>query len=354
MQKFSQITLVLIFFVFALVINPAIVIAQDPHFSQHSFTPLQINPAFTGVFDGKARVSNTYRSQWGGLGKGYKTLYFAADAPVGKAQLKTRYFGVGGMVYQDNAGHAGFKSTIIEGSLSFTMALDDQTDNFISIGFQAGLNQQSIDLTKATWDTQWNGDVYDPTLPSFESIQLPQVTYLDFNAGILYYYVPDGFNSFNIGASMSHLGKPNVSFFTEQQSQLRRKLTIHSSADIDISKDNSRWIDPKVLVSFQGKQKEILAGGYFKSKVQFKSRYTNYKKEAYFYGGAFYRWQDAIIIAARFEFNTLGLGLSYDINNSSLANLAGSANAFEVTLSFVSYVPRGQRVRNYNKMPRFF
>src|SRR5688572_10241991 len=76
---------------------------QDPHFSQYSYTPLQLNPAFTGVFDGLARISNTYRSQWSGLGDGFKTIHLSADAPVGKAKLKDKFFGIGGMIYQDKA-----------------------------------------------------------------------------------------------------------------------------------------------------------------------------------------------------------------------------------------------------------
>jgi type IX secretion system PorP/SprF family membrane protein len=328
--------------------------AQDVHFSQFAYAPLQVNPALTGIFDGKARISNMYRSQWSGIGKGFKTIYLSADAPLGREKMKNNYFGIGGMIYQDKAGEAGFKSTILEASLSYTTALTDQADHFFALGFQAGLNQQSIDLTKSTWDNQWNGDVYDPALPSGESIQLPQFSYLDFNAGVLYYYIPDGYNSLDIGASLSHIGSPNVSFFSLTEAPLTRKITVHSSGEINLGRENDSWVLPKLLVMFQGKQKEILAGGLFKRKLQFKSVYTNYRKEAYFSGGAFYRWKDSFIVMARFEFNTVALGLSYDVNNSSLSNLAGSSNAFEVNFTFVSYVKRGNRSKNVNRMPRFF
>ena len=146
--------------------------AQDVHFSQFYTTPLQVNPALTGVFDGTFRVSNTYRSQWASHGKGYKTIHFSADAPLAKGNLDNNFFGVGLLVYQDKAGTAELKTTILEGSLSYVTSLDDANDNYISIGFQAGLNQQSMDLTSATRDNQWNGDKFDPIQPSFEAIQL--------------------------------------------------------------------------------------------------------------------------------------------------------------------------------------
>ena len=230
------------------------------------------------------------------------------------------HFGVGLLVYQDKAGTAGFKSTIIEGSLCYTTALDEGREHYFALGFQSGLNQNSIDLTKATWDSQWNGDFFDPTLSSGESIQLPTFSYLDFNAGALYYYLPDEYNSFNIGASLSHVGSPNVSFYTKTETPIRRKITIHSSGEFNIGKEVSTiWIQPKVLAMIQGKQKEILAGGYVKNKIQFKSNYTNYKKEAYFYGGAFYRWQDAFYYEGDFSngnipaINTLDFQISYKI-----------------------------------------
>ena len=128
----------------------------------------------TGVYDGKLRFTNNYRTQWTSLGKGYKTIHSSLDVPVGKSDVKNNYFGVGAMVYQDKAGDAGFTSTIIEGSLSCVTALDDIGDHYFSIGFRGGLNQTVLIFPKTTWDTQWNGDTYDPSLPSFESIQLQQ------------------------------------------------------------------------------------------------------------------------------------------------------------------------------------
>jgi hypothetical protein len=38
--------------------------AQDPHFSQFFASPLTLNPALTGKFDGVLRVAGNYRDQW--------------------------------------------------------------------------------------------------------------------------------------------------------------------------------------------------------------------------------------------------------------------------------------------------
>lgn len=327
--------------------------AQDAHFSQFQTTPLQVNPAQTGVFDGTFRLSNNYRTQWSGLGKGYSTIHVSADAPLAKGKLGTNFFGVGLLIYQDRAGSAGFKNTVIEASLSYVANMDDDGSHFFAIGFQTGLNQMGLDPTKATWDSQWNGDSFDPALPSQDNLQLEQFTYLDFNGGVLYYYVPDGINTLSLGASMSHIGSPNVSFYARQESPLRRKITLHGSGELNLTRNQTTWLNPRFQLAFQGKQKEIVAGFLIKNKVQIKSRYTTHHKEAFFSIGGLYRVQDAFIIATRFDYYKFGVGISYDTNASSLRKLSNSTSAWEFNLSFVSPVLRGRKEKNFNKMPKF-
>ncbi|HHB79921.1 MAG TPA: type IX secretion system membrane protein PorP/SprF, partial [Saprospiraceae bacterium] len=41
--------------------------AQDAHFSQFAAAPLEINPAMSGIFNGKFKANLNYRSQWGSI-----------------------------------------------------------------------------------------------------------------------------------------------------------------------------------------------------------------------------------------------------------------------------------------------
>ncbi|MCX6290510.1 MAG: PorP/SprF family type IX secretion system membrane protein [Bacteroidetes bacterium] len=326
--------------------------AQDTHFSQFYSTPLLVNPAMTGIFDGKMRVSNNYRSQWGGLGDAYKTIHVSLDMPVGKKRYKSNYFGVGLMVYQDNAGAAKFSHTIIEGSLAYTLSVDDG-DNFLAVGFRGGLDSREVDFSRATWDSQWNGDVYDPTLPG-ESPQLQQRTYFDFTAGMMWYYIPDGYNTISAGGSMSHITKPDLSFYNQYTDPLNNRIAAHASAEISMDQFRSVWVMPKVLVQLQGNQKEILAGAFVKQKLQFKSRYTNFQRDIFFSYGAWYRFGDAFVLATRFDYHEWGFGFSYDLTTSDLASLHSSSGGPEITLSYVAGIKRGQRSKHLNKMPKFF
>ncbi len=223
--------------------------AQDTHFSQFYSTPLLVNPAMTGIFDGKFRISNNYRAQWGSIADAYKTIHISLDVPIAKTRLKKNFFGLGLMFYQDNAGAAKFTHTIIEGALSYTTTLDDG-DNYIAVGFRGGLDSRQIDLSKATWDSQWDSNDFDPTIPSGENIQLQQRTYFDFTAGLMWYYIPDGNNTVCVGGSYAHLTEPDLSFYTTRIDKLNSRITAHASAEVSMDEANTfcfpaQW-DPKL------------------------------------------------------------------------------------------------------------
>ncbi|MEO0310536.1 MAG: hypothetical protein RIQ89_193 [Bacteroidota bacterium] len=330
------------------------VAAQDAHFSQWSMAPLHVNPALCGIYDGTFRLSNLYRTQWSGIKSKYETIGISADAAIFRKKGKDNFFGLGLLAYQEKAGAAGYKMFVLMPTLSYTTPLDANGEHFLSLGVQAGLNQRSLDLTGATWGNQWNGDKFDPALSSGEALNLLSLSYFDANAGFMYYYVPDGYRSAYLGASVAHLNKPDLSFFVTGKDILPRRLTVHTGAELPITRDYSTWFVPRAQFMLHNKQREIDFGFSIKNKLQFKSRFTNFKKEVFFYLGGHYRYGDAIVPMARIEYNSFGLGISYDFTISELSSLAGGANALEIGLSWVNPVKRGQRARNYTKTPRFF
>ena len=46
---------------------------QDIHFSQFYSSPLTLNPAYTGNYEGNWRVMSNYRTQWSAIAEPYKT-----------------------------------------------------------------------------------------------------------------------------------------------------------------------------------------------------------------------------------------------------------------------------------------
>src|SRR5580765_1547389 len=67
---------------FILVILEKMVSAQDPSFSQFFASPLTLNPALTGKFNGDLRVAGNYRNQWPTVNKAYVTSTLSIDLPI--------------------------------------------------------------------------------------------------------------------------------------------------------------------------------------------------------------------------------------------------------------------------------
>src|ERR1700712_3430420 len=56
--------------------------AQDPHFSQFFASPLTLNPALTGKFDGNLRIAGNYRNQWPTINNAFTTPTISADFTI--------------------------------------------------------------------------------------------------------------------------------------------------------------------------------------------------------------------------------------------------------------------------------
>jgi type IX secretion system PorP/SprF family membrane protein len=329
-------------------------ISQDGHYSQWRNTPLTLNPAMTGVFNGKFRFSNDFRSQWSGITKAYTDIHISLDAPVAKGLLRNgQFFGVGFLLAQNRAGDNMFRQTLLQLSMSYTTPIDDG-DNYISVGFQGGLNSNSINTEEGTWGSQWNGDSYDPSTGYSENVSLVQFSYVDMSAGLFWHYVPDQYNYVYAGGAVSHITGENTSFYINEIYNIHRRYTMNVGGAISANDQHQTWVEPNALFMIQGAQKELTFGMSLKNKVRFKSQYTNYQKELMFSLGAHYRFKDAIIASARFEYNNFSVGLSYDYVLSSLHQNANAGSAWEITLAFINPLKRGEIRRNYNKMPKFF
>ena len=90
---------------------------QDIHFSQYFASPLTLNPATIGGFNGQFRFAANYRNQWyflksryDGSRAGYATYSGSYDIRLLRKKLKYDQFGVGVMVFNDKAGDGGLSN----------------------------------------------------------------------------------------------------------------------------------------------------------------------------------------------------------------------------------------------------
>ena len=304
---------------------------QDVHFSQFFSSPLTLNPASAGIFNGDLRAIMNYRNQWSSITKPYTTMAASVDMPVLK-KMTGGMFGLGVNFLKDDAGDSRMSTMNYALSLAYHLDISGGHNNhYLSIGFQGGMIQRSMSYSSLTWNDQWNGATFDQEIGTVDDFGGVAVNALDLSTGLHWYYVPNDDNIFFAGVSMFHVNSPNVGF--NEDSPLIKKFTLHGGGDLGISNGNMALMPNFVFVK-QGANQYIDFGGEIKVYLQERSKFTNYRNPMYVSFGPYLRWGDATYIVARYNWNGISAAVSYDFNLSELTAVSSGNGGFEVMLGY--------------------
>lgn len=309
--------------------------SQDIHFAHVRSMPTFLNPAMTGLFNGKTRISSNYRGQWNSFTKGYKTMAISGDMRA--YELKNSIIGGGLSIYSDKAGDLNLSTNSISANASFIQLMGK--DTWVSVGFQNSLTQSRIDLSEVkAFDQESN-------------LNANSRTYWHLSTGLSLMHEFKNKSLVHFGAALFHVNNPNVSFFDSRLSNveggenLDRKLVLHGGADIKLYKGLN--IRPNILFMDQGPHREITMGSFIKYSNNLV--FMGDEKDIALYLGAWVRWYtevnlsggDALITTARLDFNSSAITVSYDINMSNLR--AASYGQGGVEISFIKIMNKKRK-----------
>lgn len=120
--------------------------AQEVHFSQFYASPLTLNPALTGKFDGLYRVSAIYRDQWRNIQEQKSNTFItpsvSLDFSLLKDKLKNSALGLGAVVTFDKVG--AFKTLDAGLNLAYHLGLDKAGKYHIGLGFQGQYTNKKL------------------------------------------------------------------------------------------------------------------------------------------------------------------------------------------------------------------
>ena len=245
--------------------------AQDIHFSQFNFSPLNQNPANTNLFDGDYRFAGNYKNQWPTVPVKYNTISLSAEMNFITLKNNDR-IGGGLLFYYDVEGDSRFTTLNTDLSFSYIKSLGKNAHHFLSYGLQLGLVNRSFDYSQLNFDSQWNGDAFNPGSAINESFAATHVTVFDFGTGLAYKYIKDDRTNFTIGFGAMHLNSPKVSFLNDNTSILAPRFTVHARAQIKLSKQID--IVPEVMYQRQQTKQEVDLGGHVKYHLDLKTAHT--------------------------------------------------------------------------------
>ena len=303
--------------------------AQDIHFSMFYASPITLNPALTGVFDGTYRVAAIYRNQWQSVSTPYNTFAASFDIKLLQDKLKSDVFAVGGLIESDQSGDGKLTSTSGMLSAAYHKGLDKKHKHFIGVGAQFAFTQNSLKWQQLAFPDQFTGSDFNLQQSNGENISHPTINYFDMNVGILQNSKWNDIVGNMTGLSIYHLVEPKESFLG-QNVKLADRFTVNES--IRIKAYTNFYICPNFIFQYQDKAQEIDLGSAFEYHIPGK------KTETVVSLGGWYRVGDAAIVSAGLEYYRVRVMFAYDINTSSLMPATTGRGAFELAIIYTGII----------------
>jgi len=302
------------------------VFSQDPHFSQYFSSPLTLNPATTGNFNAPARLATNYRNQWSGIGNPYITGTISFDSHIlNKNKNRINHFGFGVLGLYDRTLNGFLNNTHLGLSLGYHIWTNEDLTEKISIGFQAVLNSKSFDFSHISFADQFSSNGFDLTLPSNQTFQNTNYSYIDINTGLMYSREFEK-SFFYLGVAGYHLNLSKESALNNNYNSINIRSVIHSGLTLHLGNDLFMFSGQYM---HQGAVDNSIFGFTYGKNIDFEDN------DIYIYLGTSYRIKDALIPYIGYTYNNFQLGLTYDINNSSLSYQGKKNQSFEISIIYL-------------------
>lgn len=331
-----------IFLLFGSLQLAAFSFSQDIHFSQFFEAPLWRNPSLAGIFSGDIRVQAVYRNQWNSVTNAYQTGSLNAEykMPIGKAN---DFITVGLEALYDRAGTVSWVSTHILPALNYHKSLSVDRNSYLSLGFMGGIVSRQFDRSRMTTNSMYDG------LGDGETFVQSNYTYLDDAVGMSYntQLNENIDNNIYIGLAYHHFTRPKNSFYRNGTGIVEPKWV--ASAGVKFSVTDNSYITFQADESIQGRFSETVAGALYGIKLD-----ENLSRPLYtVHGGAFVRWNDAIIPVIKMDYSPFSVALSYDVNISKLKTSSYGRGGFEMSVTYIGFLDRNNSTVNAVLCPRF-
>jgi len=310
--------------------------AQDTHYALPAFSSLYQNPANTGVIERALRASLAFRQQWLTIAPlPFNNYYAGIDASLGAA----KNIGIGINFNRDAAAGGSLVRSDLTLSLSHIRLLHRRKEVYFIFGLSGGWHTTYYDISKATFDMQYNGLLYDPTQFSGETFTMERISAINLAAGVQLYRKIAEQKNYNIAFAVDHLNSYNESYLGNSDRRFPR-FTIQLQASIPLDKNLLYTLHPSILFVNQGGHNMFLLGSGLRWVPGNQRKIT----KAYLFGlrtritksGWREILSDAIIFQLGYEqIHRYKFMISYDANFSSLLPATKTIGAIELGIQSI-------------------
>jgi type IX secretion system PorP/SprF family membrane protein len=355
--------------------------AQDIHFSQYYASPLTLNPALTGKFDGFARVDGIYRGQYYGLSQSssiFRTPAISADFSLLKDKMNGNALGIGLSVVNDQqsstasdgSGTGKINTTSIALDLGYTLNLNKAKSMQLSVGLEPSITMKNTNGNYEYPQAFNTNLVYDPTSTYNEQISsnLAKKTYFNFAYGLFFNHKPINILTYYLGFSMNNVARPQTAVLaatTGDQGKLPFLFVVHGGLEIVVA---PKWtLIPGFLYQNEAKANEANAGVTVGYDVMDRDKNGVRQKATIYFGlwnrmgndqGSAFQYRN-ITPKIGMDYRRFRVDFAYDISVGNIANDAHPVpgiyrpQAYELALSYIFGGPKQLKEREYLFNPRY-
>lgn len=325
------------------------VFSQDIHFSQFYMSPLTMNPAMTGNYEGTFRIGGIFRTQWFSVAEPYQTPSFYVDAPIITGFRKQDWVGIGATIYQDVSGAGNLTQGGAYLSGTYHIGLDKDDTRVFSIGVQGGKsfryfgNVQDLkfedELLPGGSNSPDKSDLNDK-----ESKKATGKDKTDITAGLSYQGVINDYLDMSIGVSVGHIAGPNIALRKSGRSLKPNRLLAHAAFNYVLS--DRLLLTPAFLFQKVGPASEAalqIPVGFL----------LDPEKNVLFSFGPGYRFGDAVEILVGMDYGPFRVGMAYDVNASKFSSASKTVGGIEIAASYIARIYKKPKADNIFFCPRF-
>ncbi len=284
-------------------------IAQDIHYTNFGYSPLNINPALTGVFTGDGRFTGNYRSQWSNVPVGYNTFSGSYDTKFGSA-LRHSPFRLGTFFSYDQAGDSKLNNLALYVTGAYVLPF--MKTNFLSLGASVGGHQRRFLTQDLRYGEQFRSKTFNSTNPITDPTQTvfdQSINYADVSVGANVRH-EKGRRQLDFGVGVFHLNQPVKSHNNIVAVKLEPRVSAYIAGSVPIGRHFDFMGD--MMAQYQGPHEEWVVGAGLRMYLVQKAT-----KLFAIEGGATLRNGDAWVPRIGVVYNQWRVGLNYDINFSN-------------------------------------
>lgn len=228
----------------------------------HYITSKHLNPAFTGVYENRYRLSFRAQEDWLRSAKADLANYYQVSAEMKIIAWRRDQLSVGFEARHSVLGSSKFANTAGMLSAAYTRQLfggaGERGGHYISFGAEYGFGQNALNFNDLLYGDQIDPNTGNPTgNPSQDPTGNLQILYGDLNAGLLWYWIEEYRFSLTAGIGIYHLNRPNISMLGDEVT-LRMRWNGFLSGGVHLSR--SIQLEPGVIIHLQGPHSTTFAG----------------------------------------------------------------------------------------------